>query len=450
MKEIPIYGCSENYYLGVRLNRAPTADVFIPVACGSMVDHDHLLFTPDNWNVEQRCSTECSDPLVFGPSISNDISFSGVTTEARIKSSSNNEGLRLSKCSVNISSSACYGSTTDSFNVVLSHEPVTEVVFSLRLKDPAAGTLSANELIFTPQNWDIPQTVTVTGTPGAQEISTGVELEIINEAVFSGTSLQGYSAFVEANICSITQFYHIDSGTCVDADKAALTIQEDGSCAPIPPEFVTIPAGTFHSSAENPVSLESFKIARTETTVRQYAGCIAAGACTDNHYYKYSSSDSTHKNCTYGRPGYFSEHPMNCVDWYGANEYCAWIGGRLPTADEWQYAATHDGTQALETIYPWGDEAPTPAYANYGASEAFTTPVGTYSPLGDSPLGLQDMAGNVLEWTSSLSSAESSSYISKGGSWNYGASVLPVSDRISWYPDVGNYYLGFRCVAPSR
>ena len=228
---------------------------------------------------------------------------------------------------------------------------------------------------------------------------------------------------------------------------------------------VKIPAGSFNSSvpdAVNPVNVDAFVMAKTETTVEQFKACVEAGACASENYTVNSGSGY----CNYDRGEAWLSHPMNCVNWYGANEYCAWIGGRLPTEDEWQYAATHDGTQALETTYPWGNDEPThcvhATYNDYG--DGFdnacdgttvipwddyvgTASAGTYS-AGNSPLGLQDMSGNVWEWTSSLSST--GNYVVKGSSWGNNASYLPVSARYPWFYEEWFYFGGFRCVASMK
>ena len=249
-----------------------------------------------------------------------------------------------------------------------------------------------------------------------------------------------------------------------DGCQTAVSEWNMGAIGSVEIAGVKIPAGSFNSSvpdAVNPVSVDAFVMAKTETTVEQFKACVETGACAADNYYTVADNGY----CNYDRGEAWLNHPMNCVNWHGANEYCAWIGGRLPTEDEWQYAATHDGTQALETTYPWGNDEPThcvhATYNDYG--DGFdnvcdgttvipwddyvgTASAGTYS-AGNSPLGLQDMAGNVWEWTSSLRSAESSYYVVKGGSWDSGASNIPVSDRLYRVPDDWHNGVGFRCVA---
>ncbi|MEK7325565.1 MAG: SUMF1/EgtB/PvdO family nonheme iron enzyme [Chloroflexota bacterium] len=100
-------------------------------------------------------------------------------------------------------------------------------------------------------------------------------------------------------------------------------------------------------------------------------------------------------------------HPVTQISWDDAVAFCNWLNTtaalkslpaswrfRLPTEAEWEKAAR--GTDGR--IYPWGDAKPDETYCNFYPDIGDTTPVGQYSPKGDSPFGLQDMAGNVWEW----------------------------------------------------
>ncbi len=95
-------------------------------------------------------------------------------------------------------------------------------------------------------------------------------------------------------------------------------------------------------------------------------------------------------------PGW-ERHPAVDVSWFGARDFCAWRERRLPTEAEWEKAAR--GTDARR--YPWGDAAPTPARAVFGRAYGATEPVDT-RPDGASPYGVEDLLGNLREWTSTV------------------------------------------------
>ncbi|MCZ6633963.1 MAG: SUMF1/EgtB/PvdO family nonheme iron enzyme [bacterium] len=93
--------------------------------------------------------------------------------------------------------------------------------------------------------------------------------------------------------------------------------------------------------------------------------------------------------------------PAVYATWVGANAYCQWMGGRLPTEVEWEKAAV--GTDGRP--YPWGSGTPVSSRANIRGFMESAADVGSF-PRGVSPYGVHDMAGNVQEWVFDWFSAE--------------------------------------------
>ena len=155
------------------------------------------------------------------------------------------------------------------------------------------------------------------------------------------------------------------------------------------------------------------------------------------------------------------DHPMVNVSWEQAREYCASLGGRLPSEAEWEYAAR--GSRD-DTIYPWGDEI-TPTNANYIDNRQWqgTSPVGSFAP---NDYGLYDVVGNAWEWVADWYDDEvyrtrspyeampdpqvytnkSGRRVCRGGSWESIPIEVRTSNRGFQTPEVGFRDFGFRCL----
>ena len=189
------------------------------------------------------------------------------------------------------------------------------------------------------------------------------------------------------------------------------------------------------------------ELGRTEVTVAQYEACVAAGACKKDSF----RTRSDHKYCNWGHDDR-GAHPMNCVTWYGARDFCAAAGGRLPTEQEWEAEASDGGRRE----YAWGSQAASCALAvmddgktkatagaeTDGCGHDSTAPVCSRS-AGASVSKLCDMSGNVWEWTST---EEPGSRVLRGGSWGVvNQDSLRAAGRNRYDPTGRLYDIGFRC-----
>ena len=223
--------------------------------------------------------------------------------------------------------------------------------------------------------------------------------------------------------------------------------------------MVWIPGGSFEmgdhfnegNTNELPihtVELDGFYMDMNEVTVSQFKQFV------EQNDYQY---DGDWSRVAIYSPG--DEYPAVLVSWNDAVSYATWVGKRLPTEAEWEYAAR--GGLAGKR-YPWGDEI-THDNATYGSS-GFTddigcTPVGSFEANG---YGLFDMAGNVMEWCAdwygtdyySNSPAKNppgpgtgSERVVRGGCWLGASITLRVAARIRNNPTNRSSIKGFRCVS---
>jgi formylglycine-generating enzyme required for sulfatase activity len=157
---------------------------------------------------------------------------------------------------------------------------------------------------------------------------------------------------------------------------------------------------------ERDVQIGRFAIDATPVTNAEFARFLKASG------YKPRHAQNFLRHWTGGKPPAGQEdHPVIWVDLGDARAYAAWAGKRLPTEEEWQYAA--QGTDGRQ--WPWGGAFDV-SRCNGGASGG-TTPVKAY-PEGRSPFGVYDLCGNTWEWTESERTDGRTRFaILRGGSW---------------------------------
>ena len=181
------------------------------------------------------------------------------------------------------------------------------------------------------------------------------------------------------------------------------------------------------------VQIRTFRIAKTLVTFQQYIKCVTGGFCTPPHTSDGSCVTSDGKNLSSAFLG--DDQPVVCVDWEQANSFCAWVGGRLPTEAEWEYAARGAG-KGLD--YPWGDEDATCSRAvlgdvrlGAGCGNPWTQPVCS-KPAGNTKQGLCDMAGNVWQMTQDWFHDSYAGAPSDGSAWLSAAGYPRVLRGGSW------------------
>jgi formylglycine-generating enzyme required for sulfatase activity len=149
----------------------------------------------------------------------------------------------------------------------------------------------------------------------------------------------------------------------------------------------------------------------------------------------------------------YENHPVISVTWFGANEFCKFFGGQLPTEAQWEYAARGgvETTHALSLQYAGSDNIDSVAWhegnslsKGAGNLDYGTHQVGTKKP---NQLGIYDMTGNVWEWCGDwydpystetqinpTGSITGSYRVYRGGLWDYNTSSCRCAFRNFNYP----------------
>jgi iron(II)-dependent oxidoreductase len=245
--------------------------------------------------------------------------------------------------------------------------------------------------------------------------------------------------------------------------------------------MVLIPEGTFLLGSEegkvieqpvHEVELQAYYMDRYPVTNDQFRLFVQTGGYEDPLFWTEDGwawlQASKHKH-----PRFWGEKrwtapdlPVVGVTWYEVSAYARWAGKRLPTEAEWEKAAAWDPTAGRARRYPWGDKWDA-GLCNTKEKQGIlgifkergSTPVGSYSPGGDSAYGVADMAGNVWEWCSSrwadypYDPADGREEVDgtegrvlRGGCWATESGRVRCAIRVSGPPAESDYFRGFRCV----
>jgi formylglycine-generating enzyme required for sulfatase activity len=235
--------------------------------------------------------------------------------------------------------------------------------------------------------------------------------------------------------------------------------------------MISLPGGRFvrqHGSgpfSQDPthVSVGPFLLDAAEVTVAAYSECVRAGGCKPAwptvSWQSIGAADRARWSpfCNQDR-GDRADHPVNCVDWHQATSYCAWAGKRLPSEEEWEWAARNG---AAGTQYPWGSAPPAsqPCWNGPGSDAEGkrdgTCPAASH-PADATAAGVKDLGGDVSEWTTSetVMGADSRGRggttvkVARGGGWpDQDPSLVSIAARLPDLPSRRDARLGFRCAS---
>jgi formylglycine-generating enzyme required for sulfatase activity len=218
----------------------------------------------------------------------------------------------------------------------------------------------------------------------------------------------------------------------------------DAGMAAIPAGSFTMGSDSGNDSEKPPhkVTLSAFRISTRLVTNREYRLFVTAQPewNKDRLPEEYNDGDYLLDWSGNDYPEGTDDHPVAHVSWAAASAFASWVGKRLPTEAEWEYAARGG---LVNKKYPNGDQI-NDKLANFAKQFRGTTPVGQFPPNG---YGLLDMAGNLFEWVfdwfgkypnteqkDPKGPPEGEYRTMRGGSWISGANALRVSSRIDEEP----------------
>ncbi|MCL2065238.1 MAG: SUMF1/EgtB/PvdO family nonheme iron enzyme [Candidatus Cloacimonetes bacterium] len=238
-------------------------------------------------------------------------------------------------------------------------------------------------------------------------------------------------------------------------------------------KWVFVKEGTFqmgdfnyNTVLKHEVFVSNFKMSETVVTNKQYVDFINAEGNkveagqtwvkVDSQYSRIGLNDGVY----YVKEPYAS-FPVYEVSWLGAQRFCEWMGGRLPTEAEWEFAARSRGEKIL---FSTGNEIDKNK-ANYivDPNDSLWHSVYPVKSFPANKLGLYEMSGNVLEWCYDWydakyyeKSSKSNPFgprtgemkVIRGGAWCFQKEHSVTFYRTASKPTSRNNYIGFRVVIP--
>jgi formylglycine-generating enzyme len=239
-----------------------------------------------------------------------------------------------------------------------------------------------------------------------------------------------------------------EDGGCGSVVSAAIDAAAPAPEGGAPPGMVHIAGGSFtmgprtrvaivNDPMRHTVTVAPFDIDADLVTVKEYSHCVDEELCP--------TPKADQPTCNYGHADR-QNHPMNCVDYSQASAYCHAKGERLPSEEEWEFAARGG---AEERTYPWGNAEPAQQLCWSGITKRDgTCPVGAFVA---GAFGLHDMAGNVWQWTGSAFSPErKDARVCRGGGWSDARALdFRGAYRDAHAPTNRDSDLGFRCARPA-
>lgn len=197
---------------------------------------------------------------------------------------------------------------------------------------------------------------------------------------------------------------------------------------------IPIPKGTaLIGNERTPIEIAEYEIGVYPVTNAQYFRFILETGYSPPKEWMESETLS------YEIYGFKGDHPVVWISCVDAEEYAKFVGGRLPTFPEWQYAARGSD----DRLFPWGNEIDKPRCNTIELGADSTTPVGAFKE-GISPFGIYDLVGNVWEWTDTPYDEKEAFRVACGGAWYYNHDYSTCVSYDFFSKDYAEFVIGFR------